>query len=304
MGWKTLNITKPCHIKVKDRNLLAIFEDDSVSLPIKDIDSIIFEGNRFSISAKALSLISKNKIATLFCDDYFMPNSIMLPYHSTSVFSEVAYAQVNLSQEFKSSLWQIIIESKLLNQAEVLDYFDLESKKVLSYAKSVRENDKYNHEAKAAKIYWSELFEDLVREQNSFDLRNQALNYAYAIIRSSIARDVSASGLLPVFGIWHNNRYNAFNLVDDLMEPFRPIVDIYVKELIDGCELGFLEPSLKAEIIDILNSEIVLFNGGISKISNAIYLYVKSFKKCVVSEDITEFKLPCINLEYFSHECI
>jgi CRISPR-associated protein Cas1 len=304
MGWKSVNITKPCTIKVKNRNLLLVFEDLQTSLPIKDINALIFEDNKFTISAKALNLLSQNKVATLFCDEYFMPNSIMIPYHASSVFSEVAYAQINLTQDTKSSLWQIIIESKLLNQVEVLNFYDKDSSKVLHYAQNVKTNDRYNHEAKAARLYWSELFEGLKREQDSIDIRNQALNYAYAIVRSSLARDVSASGLLPVFGIWHNNRYNAFNLVDDLIEPFRPIVDIYVRNLLEENHFDFLEPQLKSKIINILNSEIVSLNNGVSKLNNAIYVYVKSFKKAIISGDLREFKLPCINMDYFNHECV
>jgi len=238
MGWKIVHLTKPCKIKVKDSNLLLLFKDseEEVKVTIKDIDFILFDNTQFSITGKAIELLSKNSIAVLFIDEEFHPSSILLPYHLHTLLAEVANIQININSDFKSNTWQCIIKSKILNQSDSLKYFNkTEYKDLIELVKYVKPFDKNNDEAQSARIYWKSLFTNKTfrREQGSEDIINSMLNYSYAILRATMARSVSASGFLPVFGIWHQNRYNAFNLVDDLIEPFRAVCDIYVKILLN-----------------------------------------------------------------------
>lgn len=304
MGHKILHLQKGAKVSVKDNNIsLQFYDGNSTIVHIKDIDFVLFDTNDFSITAKAISLLSKNNTAVLFIDDVFTPSSILLPYYTHSLANEVAKIQIQISQEYKSIIWQKIIISKVYNQYTVLKYIgSTTATKLEEYIQQILPNDKANVEAKSAKVYWKALFgkTNFKREQNSLDIQNQMLNYGYAILRSTIARSVSANGLLPSFGIWHDNRYNAFNLVDDLIEPFRPVCDMYIKHLLSiyGDE-DTITPKIKQEIIKLLMLEIIDINKGSSTISTAIDIYVLSYKKSIQTEDTNMLILPTINTKKF-----
>ena len=227
MGWKVVHLTKPCKIKVKDENLLLTFLDsekkESIKVTINDIDFILFDNTQFSITGKAIELLSKNGIATLFIDEEFHPSSILIPYHTHTLLTEMANIQISITQEFKAQAWQNIIKSKISNQSATLKYWNKKEFLELELlSQNVQLFDSNNDEAQSARIYWKSLFTNKTfrREQGSEDIINSMLNYSYAILRATMARSLSTSGFLPVFGIWHQNRYNTFNVVDDLIPDF------------------------------------------------------------------------------------
>ncbi len=130
------------------------------------------------------------------------------------------------------------------------------------------------------------------------------LNYAYAILRASMARSVSASGLLPVFGIWHQNRYNSFNLVDDLIEPFRAICDLHVKRVFSKySNLGYMDVTIKRELVALLGFDCVEIGGGITSLSKSVELFLISYKKAMFADDSQLVLYPTINREFFKDEC-
>ncbi|WP_353661818.1 type II CRISPR-associated endonuclease Cas1 [Hydrogenimonas sp. SS33] len=294
-AWKTIRITKPCRLSIDNGNLVV--EDDTmrVKLSLPDTDSIIFEGDRFTLSAKVLSALSRHKVATLFCDEYYMPTAILHPYHQSSLATETLKAQLSLPDELRDRLWQEIIRVKILNQSAVLKHFAKENAKLENYAEQIRPGDPYGAEAKSARLYWKELFDGLKREADSLDVRNQALNYAYAILRSLITRDLSAAGFLPALGLWHDNRYNAFNLSDDLMEPFRPIVDAAVYLLLPLYEEEYLSPEFKKAIISIFDSEYLIYEAGLSSLRTVSTRYIQGFKATVRSRNIERLHFPTID---------
>jgi len=293
-SWKSIRITKPCKLKIEQGNLVIIDNSHKFKFSLSDTDSIIFEGNQFTLTASVLSALVKNKVATLFCDKYYMPQAILLPYKQVALGVEVLKAQISWKSEFKSSLWQLIIESKILNQSEVLEYFGKDFEYMDRYIGLVAINDKYNFEAKSARHYWKELFPKLKREQDSLDVRNQALNYAYAICRSMLARDLSVSGFNSALGIWHDNMLNPYNLADDLIEPFRPIIDIAIKKIIDNIEEEYLSSELKRQIILLFDKEYILYKNSLSTIRKVTKLYVIDFKRVVMSKNITKINFPTI----------
>ncbi len=142
------------------------------------------------------------------------------------------------------------------------------------------------------------------REQGSEDIINSMLNYSYSILRASIARNIVVSGLLPVFGIWHRNKYNSFNLVDDLIESFRPFCDIYVKILLNSkyTQANNLSVNIKRDLVNILLLECVDINGGKSTIAKAMELFVKEYKKCVMNSKPKKIFFPKIDFEYMKNE--
>ena len=312
MGWKVIHLTKPCKIKVKDENLLLTFleseKEENIKVTINDIDFILFDNTQFSITGKAIELLSKNGIATLFIDEEFHPSSILVPYHTHTLLTEMANIQISITQEFKAQAWQNIIKSKILNQSTTLRYWNKKEFNDLELlSQNVQLFDSNNDEAQSARIYWKSLFTNKTfrREQGSEDIINSMLNYAYAILRATMARSLSTSGFLPVFGIWHQNRYNAFNLVDDLIEPFRAFCDLYVKLLLNtkySQSLSLTIP-MKRDLVKLLTFECVNINKGSSNLSKAIEVFVKQYKRAVMTNDSSLIVYPSINEEFFKNEC-
>lgn len=312
MGWKVIHLTKPSKIKVKDENLLLTFleseKEENIKVTINDIDFILFDNTQFSITGKAIELLSKNGIATLFIDEEFHPSSILIPYHTHTLLTEMANIQISITQEFKAQVWQNIIKSKISNQSATLKYWNKKEfieLEVLS--QNVQLFDSNNDEAKSARIYWKSLFTNKTfrREQGSEDIVNTMLNYTYAILRATMARSLSTSGFLPVFGIWHQNRYNAFNLVDDLIEPFRAFCDLYVKVLLNTkySQSLYLTIPIKRDLVKLLTFECVNINKGRSNLSKAIEVFVKQYKRAVIADDTSLIVYPSINEEFFKNEC-
>jgi len=310
MGWKVIHLTKPCKIKIKSKNLLFYFyEDDTqIKVTIKDIDFILFDNTHFSITGKVLELLAKNNIETLFIDEEFTPCGIYIPYFQHSTMTEIAHIQISITETYKENVWRDIIQSKLKNHAKVLELFQNKDHKLLdNLSQKVQLYDKNNDEAQGARIYWKTIFHNprFRREQGSEDIINVMLNYGYAIIRATMARSVSASGLLPIFGIWHQNRYNAFNLVDDLVEPFRAFVDIHIKLLRKEFERRiFLDVELKRRIVALLNFDCVDINGGTTNLSKAIEIFVINYKKAMIQDKPNMIEYPTINEKYFKYECL
>lgn len=298
-AWKTVRITRPCSLHIENGNLVVSDDEQRFKLNLDDTDSLIFEGDRFMVSGRVLAALSKHKIATLFCDAYYMPSAIMHPYHQSSLASKTLKAQIALTSSFADKLWQRIITAKIGLQKEVLRTLRKSYRKLEEYVTHVREADSYGAEAKSARYYWSNLFEGLVREQESFDIRNQALNYTYAIVRSLITRDLSAAGFLPALGLWHDNKYNAFNLSDDLMEPFRPVVDIAVYRLLETRYSGEeeLTPEIKRDLIGLLDIEYLEYEKGLSTLRSVSKLYIQLFKRTVEQNNPKLLSFPDFNTE-------
>lgn len=301
-SWKTIRITKPCKLSIESGNLIIKDEMHKLKFSLTDTDSIIFEGDKFTLTAPVLGSLAKHKVSTLFCDEYYMPLAILLPYKQTALGVEVLKNQIFWSDEFKFTLWQLIIESKILNQTEVLHYYGYNSEYMDRYIGLVQLNDKHNFEAKSARHYWKELFEDLKREQESLDVRNQALNYAYAICRSMLSRDLSAAGFNCALGIWHDNKFNPYNLADDLIEPFRPIIDIAIKKILVHRDDEYLSPELKRFIISLFDEEYVLYESKLSTIRKVSKLYVIDFKRASSDELVEKVNFPTLSIENFD-EC-
>lgn len=312
MGWKIIHLTRPCKIKVLNENLLINFYDNDqrAKVTLNDIDFILFDNTQFSITGKSLELIAKNNIASLFIDEEFHPVSILTPYHQHSTMREIADLQIATPRNFKEIVWKNIVTCKIKNQAEVLKFFDksLYAESLYKLANKVQIYDKNQNEAQAARIYWKNLFEvqNFKREQGSEDIINSMLNYSYSLLRACVARSVSVSGMLAVFGIWHKNKYNAFALADDLMEVFRPMCDLYVKLIFESKYKNDvnLHVEIKRELVSLLSLECIAINQGVSTLSDAVELFVREYKKTMMSGEVDKLFFPSINFEFFKYECL
>lgn len=238
---KVLCFSNRAHLSYSQRQLIAHNTDPGTgepckySRPIEDIGAVVIESEQVTLTSYLISSLLENKVALIICDNRHMPSGLMLPLDGNTLQSERFDAQISASLPLKKQLWQQTVSMKIRNQGAVLRKVNgMEIGNMLAWASKVRSGDPDNLEGRAAAYYWRNLFgEDsgFVRRQDG-DAPNALLNYGYAILRAVIARSLVASGLNPTIGIHHSNKYNAYCLADDIMEPYRPYVDLLVLDII------------------------------------------------------------------------
>ena len=225
--------------------------DIQKSVPIEDIGFVVLEDQQTSITLPLLNALSDNNVAVIFCGENRMPNAMLMNLDSNKTQGESYRSQIEASEPLKKGLWKQIVEAKIRNQSALLQKLGRDGSKLKPYYMNVKSADADNREGIAAKIYWSELFgTDFIRSRDGLP-PNNLLNYGYTILRAAVTRSIMGSGLFPAFGIFHRNRYNAFPLADDLMEPYRPYVDELVYNLYNqGHEQ--LTKEVKSQLLRIL----------------------------------------------------
>lgn len=205
--------------------------DMQKSVPIEDIGFVVLEDQQISVTLPLLNALSDNNVAVILCGDNRMPNAMLMNLDSNKTQGESYRAQIDASEPLKKGLWKQIVEAKIRNQAALLRKLGRDGDKLKPYYMNVKSADADNREGIAARIYWSELFGANFTRFREGTPPNNLLNYGYTLLRAAVARSIMGSGLFPAFGIFHRNRYNAFPLADDLMEPYRPYVDEQVYDL-------------------------------------------------------------------------
>lgn len=225
--------------------------DMEQTVPIEDIGVVVLEHQQSSVSLPLLDALSENNVAVIFCGKDFMPRAMLMNLDANYAQGEVCRAQVEASEPLKKGLWKQVVEAKIRNQAQLLKKLGRDGDLLRPYYSNVKSGDTDNREGAAARLYWDLLFgEDFVRSREGA-APNNLLNYGYTILRAAVARALMGSGLFPAFGIFHRNRYNAFPLADDVMEPYRPYVDELVFRLYaEGNTM--LDKRVKGELLRIL----------------------------------------------------
>lgn len=244
---RTLYFGNPAYLSLRNNQLVIKRGDDGDlpfpdqrdnerTVPIEDIGVVILDNKQLTITSGVMEQLLENNVAIITCDSHSMPAGLFMPLCSNTLQSERFADQINASLPLKKQLWQQTVEAKINNQASMLQYTrGKEARNMLIWANDVKSGDTGNMEARAAAFYWKNVFPELPEFIRSRDgaAPNNLLNYGYAILRAVIARALVGSGLLPTLGIHHHNRYNAYCLADDIMEPYRPYVD---KMVFDFCE--------------------------------------------------------------------
>jgi len=257
MSWRIILITKSCRLSFKSNQLIYQPQDeDELQVPLDDISAIVIDTEQVNITGYLLSKIADNKITLITTDASHTPNGIFLPYMQYYKNAETAFLQRDWSEAFKKRAWQKIVQQKIQNQAHVIKNFNKDLYKYLiGLSKDVSSGDISNIEGRAAKEYWQVYYENFIRHSNS--KVNSALNYAYMITRSLIAKNLSALGFITCFGLHHCNTYNAFNLADDIIEPFRGIIDYKVRLMYQKDEKdNKLSIEEKQKLIEIMFYEV------------------------------------------------
>lgn len=243
MAWRGVHVTQPARLTLADRQLVVDQADGAAKIPLEDVAWLVIDTPQATLTTALLAACMAAGLAIVTTDARHTPSGLMLPFHGHFRQGAVAMLQADISAPLRKRLWQNVVQAKIVNQAAVLNGAGGDGRAIAAMAGLVGSGDVTNVEARAARAYWGELFAKFRREDGA-DKRNMLLNYGYAVVRAAVARGLVAAGLLPAFGIGHASGSNAFNLADDMVEPFRPFVDRLVLRLSDGGRISEGEPSL------------------------------------------------------------
>lgn len=298
---KTLYFENPAYLSMKNSQLVIklpeVVQSDTLSesfkqeavktIPIEDIGIVILDNKQITLTHGLLEALLNNNAAVITCGSNRMPIGLHLPLEGNTTQSERTQAQIEASLPLKKQLWQQTIQAKITNQAYVLKNCRNEVvKNMLAWTKDVKSGDSDNLEARAAAYYWANMFRDIegFRRGREGIPPNNLLNYGYAVLRAVIARSLVASGLFPALGIHHHNRYNAYCLADDIMEPYRPFVDKLVAEIVDsGEEYQELTKNVKMKLLGIPVIDVII-NGQRSPLMIACTQTTASLARCYLGE--------------------
>lgn len=298
---KTLYFGNPAYLSLQNNQLViklpevernaslpdSFKKETVVTKPIEDIGLVVLDNKQITITSGVLETLLENNCSIITCDSKSMPVGLMLPLYGNTVQNERFREQLSASLPLKKQLWQQTIKAKIENQSAVLvNCLGEESRCMKVWADDVKSGDSENLEARAAAYYWKTLFADIdgfTRDREEIS-PNNLLNYGYAVLRAIIARALVSSGLLPTLGIHHHNRYNAYCLADDIMEPYRPYVDELVFGLIQqhGKNLE-LTRDIKAKLLTIPTLDVII-SGKRSPLMIAASQTTASLYKCFSGE--------------------
>lgn len=298
---RTLCFSNPAYLSLKNEQLVVklpqvennddlpdSFKEHSVhTIPVEDIGVVVLDHKQVTVTQALMEALLENNCAVITCDKSHLPAGLLLPLRGNTTQNERFRFQLDASLPLKKQLWQQTVQAKISNQAAVLKLCrGTETGNMLKWQNDVRSGDPDNLEGRAAAYYWKNMFpevEDFTRDREGVS-PNNLLNYGYAILRAVIARALVASGMLPTLGIHHHNRYNAYCLADDIMEPYRPYVDELVAKFSD--ENGYpdeLTPDIKRELLSIPVLD-VRINGQRSPLMLAAGQTAASLYRCFSGE--------------------
>ena len=297
MTWRIVHVNQSEKMHLKLDNLVVRKYGEEFVIPLSDISMIVAEGGDTIVTLRLLSALSKYNIALIVCDNEHLPTGIFHSQNGHFRAYKKLQNQIGWTQDQKDKMWQIVTYFKINNQQDVLSMFEknIEAIQLLAdYKDHVELGDRTNREGHAAKVYFNELFgKQFTRvTQQEADVINAGLNYGYAIMRAQMARIVSGYGLNGLLGIFHKNEYNQFNLVDDLMEPFRQIIDVWVYQNLRNQE--YLKYEYRLQLTNLLNAKIK-YGKEVCTVTGAMDKYVKGFIKCIDEKETSKFFCPVVS---------
>lgn len=284
---RSIYIGNSAFLKLKDEQMYIL--DPSTKelkgrVPVEDFGLLMLDHFQITISHQLIQKMMGNNVVIISCDAHHLPHGIMLPLYGHSTYSERVKEQLEVSEPLKKQLWKQTVECKIENQKEVLirlgNYFE----PLIEYQKNVKSGDITNMEGIAAQHYWKHLISlDFLRARFG-DSPNQFFNFGYSVLRSIVARAIVETGMLPVLGIFHKNKYNPYCLADDLMEPFRPFIDFLVMQWLEkNPDTEEINKDFKAHILRIATVDVGI-EGKTRPLLNAVKITVSSLYKCYTGE--------------------
>lgn len=280
---KTLLFSNKCSITSKLEQLVITSENTARTIPIEDIGFIVIDNPETYISMPALNSLVENNASIIICNASHIPNGMFLNLNSHHIQQEIFKKQIEASAPLKKQLWQQTIVEKITNQGLLLLKITNNKNNFEYLASKVLSGDTTNMEGVAANFYWKSFFDIDFKRERYGSYPNSFLNYGYAILRAATARALSGSGLLNTLGIHHKSKYNAFALADDIMEPFRPIVDEAVHYVMQHYDEQDLTTDIKTELLQIL-TRTVYFKNEKSPLMVALQKTASSLQQCYSGE--------------------
>lgn len=283
---RTLYIGNPAYLKLKD-NQLQVTDPETKevkgSAPVEDMAFLVLDNYQITLSHQLIVALQGNNVAIISCDAQHLPHGLMLPMAGHVEHSERLKHQINISEPLRKQLWKQTVEAKISQQMLLLKKLKKNFEPMTDYLNNVKSGDSTNMEGIAAQYYWKQLFENFSREREG-EAPNNFLNFGYAILRSIVARALVSSGLNPTIGIFHRNKYNAYCLADDIMEPYRPYIDeIVVNLMMSPHRPDELTRDVKAELLKIATRDVMMMQKmrplvvAVSSTSSSLY-------KCFIGE--------------------
>lgn len=291
---RTFCFSNPTYLSLHTGQLMVkvlphdVEPERETSIPIEDIGLLLLDHRQITITHGAIAALLENNAAVVTCDEKHLPVGLMLPLEGNSVQSERFRAQIDASVPLRKQLWQQTVQQKIRNQAALLGKLrGVEVGNMMAWANEVRSGDSTNLEGRAAAYYWRQLFpalEEFTRDREG-DYPNSLLNYGYALLRAVVARALVGSGLLPTLGIHHHNRYNAYCLADDIMEPYRPFVDsLVVQTMQEMPETETITTDIKRRLLTVPTLEVHI-GGQRSPLMVATSQTTASLARCFAGEN-------------------
>ena len=283
---RTLYFGNPTRLSIQQQQLLIKTDEKEVAVAIEDIGVVVIDHYQVSVTHAVLHKLLENNAAVITCNDKHHPTGLLLNLDGHTQQSEKFKAQIEASEPLKKQLWQQTIKAKINNQSAVLEKWEIDNSYLKRYAQLVLSGDTTNQEAQAARYYWKMLCNEedpfFVRERFG-EYPNNFLNYGYAILRATVARGLVSSGLLPTLGIHHRNKYNAYCLADDIMEPYRPYIDHLVKVIMLETSEQELTTDIKRRLLNIPNIDLKI-DGKDSPLMVGLQRTTASLAKCFEGE--------------------
>ena len=267
MVWRSVVINQPARLK-REHFALLVEQDQAARVPFEDIAVIVLNHREITLTHPVLSACAEYGIGLYATGDNHQPSGVFLPFQSHSRATKMLRLQLALDKPTGKRAWSAIVRAKVENQAFCLRTLRAgDAERLDSYARRIRSGDAGNMEAQASACYFPQLFgRSFHRSQDGWT--NAALDYGYAVLRGACARSLVAHGLLPTVGIFHSSEQNAFNLADDLIEPFRPVVDLHVATSRKTDNAADLSPADKAALVGLLNVDVAMPRGVMSVLAS------------------------------------
>lgn len=287
---KTILLENKASLSTKNLQLVIKTDSKQATVPIEDIGFLVIDNSEIYLSIPAMNLLIENNSCVIICNANHLPNGMFLNLNSHHIQQEIFKNQIDASVPLKKQLWQQTIVEKITNQGILLEKITGSTNSFDFLASKVLSGDSTNMEGVAASQFWKSYYEKGFKRERFGEYPNNFLNYGYAILRAATARALAGSGLLNTLGIHHKSKYNAFALADDIMEPFRPIVDEKVYELIQNYDEQELNTLLKSELLQIL-TRTVYFKEEKSTLMVALQKTASSLQQCYTG-DRKKIKYP------------
>lgn len=267
MVWRSVVINRPAKLR-REHFALVVEQEQSARVPFEDIAVIVLNHREITLTHPVLSACGEHGIGLYSTGDNHQPNGVFMPFLQHSRATRMQRLQLDLDKPSAKRAWAHIVQIKIGNQARCMELLGTAgADRLASYARRVRSGDGGNLEAQASAYYFPQVFgRSFHRSQTGWS--NSALDYGYAVMRGACARALVAHGMLPSFGLFHRSEQNAFNLADDLIEPYRPVVDLHVAQHRPADEDAELQPSDKVALVGLLNVDVAMPRGQMSVLAS------------------------------------